>query len=47
MEKISYECSVYESVDDESIAISGYISKFDGKEVSGSNGLIILLGQRN
>ena len=39
MEKISYERSVYESVDDESL-ILGYISKTDEKKVSGSKGLI-------
>ena len=35
MEKISYEHRVYESIDPN----LGFISKFDGKNVSGSNGL--------
>ena len=42
MERISYERRVYESVDDEE-PILGYISKFDGKKVSGSNGLKYIL----
>ena len=37
--KISYVRRAYESVDDESLYISGYISKFDAKMTSGSNGL--------
>ena len=32
MEKISYERRVYESVDDESLYILSYISKFKGKK---------------
>ena len=39
MKKISHERRVYEWVDDESISQARYISKFDGKIVSGSNGL--------
>ena len=35
-----YEHRAYESVDNESLTILNYISKFDGKMVSGSNGLI-------
>ena len=40
-EKISYERRIYESVDDESLFLS-YISKFDGENVSGTNGIIML-----
>ena len=41
-EKNSYERRIYESVDDESLYIFSYISKFDGKNVSGTNGLICM-----
>ena len=37
--KNSYECCAYKSVDDRSLSKALYISKFDGKKVSGSNGL--------
>ena len=39
MEKISNERCVYESVVDKNLAILGYVWKFNGKKVSGSNGL--------
>ena len=38
--KISYERLVYESVNDESLSKARYISKFDGENVSGTNGLV-------
>ena len=39
--KNSYERRVYESVDDKSLYILGYISKIDGKNNSGNKGLNI------
>ena len=42
-EKKFYEHLVYESVDDRSIAILGYSTKFDGKKNSGHKGLNVMI----
>ena len=42
VEKISYKRLVYESVDDKSLTKVAS-QKFDGKKVSGSNGLSIFI----
>ena len=42
IEKISYKRSAYESVDDSNHKL-GYISKSNGKQNSGTNGLINIL----
>ena len=41
MEKNWYELRAYESVDDVSLSWVTYISKVDGKQNSGSKGLIL------
>ena len=45
MEKNSYERRAYESVDDRSHSLS-YISKINGKQNSGTNGLNKMMGTK-
>ena len=42
-EKISYDRHAYESVDDKWQSKTGYISKINGKQNSGTNGLMLLM----